>query len=291
MSVSSDRARKPARGPLLAAWGTGKRPGTGEMPLTGEEREKRYGGGEGSCRFLAPSTTNAFRSSSRKPCLRQTVRNSTISQDLASTLRGGSGGEAHPGLGSILCCSQGSALHRRWFPPRAGKSDGCSAAGVSSVWVKPGNRNLKYLERRELVPRARGVLRRQQGLEQGLDYLPGLGTEEWGELACSAGAGPVGAMEHMPWRKTLDFPFFPASHWLNPAGIQRTGKSTHVSRARQEARAADQEGRRRESRQRSHREERRATARCSFILHEDALLIVILVAKKNIFGGFLGIRS
>lgn len=188
------------------------------MPLTGEEREKRYGGGEGSCRFLAPSTTNAFRSSSRKPCLRQTVRNSTISQDLASTLRGGSGGEAHPGLGSILCCSQGSALHRCWFPPRAGKSDGCSAAGVSSVWVKPGNRNLKYLERRELVPRARGVLRRQQGLEQGLDYLPGLGTEEWGELACSAGAGPVGAMEHMPWRKTLDFPFFPASHWLNPAG-------------------------------------------------------------------------
>lgn len=64
----------------------------------------------------------------------------------------------------------------------------------------------------------RGVLRRQQGLEQGHDYLPGLGTEEWGELACSAGAGPVGAMEHVPWRKTLGFPFFPASHWLNQAG-------------------------------------------------------------------------
>ena len=74
---------------------------------------------------------------------------------------------------------------------------------------------------------------------------------------------------------------YQCSHVLNPAGIQRTRRSTHVSRARQEARATDQEGGWRGSRQCSHWEERKAAARCAFILYEGTLHIIILVTKKS----------
>lgn len=78
----------------------------------------------------------------------------------------------------MLRCSQGA-------PPYTGtgfllwqESQTAAPARVSSVRVKPENGNLKYLTRRELVLQVRGVLRRQQGLERGHDYLPGWGTEE-----------------------------------------------------------------------------------------------------------------
>lgn len=138
LTVLGNQARSP-----LAAWGTGKRPGTGEMPLTGEEREKRYGAAAGS----GTEYHECFQKQQQKPCPRQTVRTLPSLRTWLQVWRG-SVGEVHPGLGSIPGCPSARPT-QALVSPLAGVRT--AAVGVSSVLVKPGNRNLKYLERRELV--------------------------------------------------------------------------------------------------------------------------------------------
>ena len=121
MSVSSDHAQKPACGPPRLPGRLRNVLAQGKCLLPGKKRRRDMGG---SCRFLAPSTTDVFRRRQQET-LPKINRSSTISQDLTSSLRGGARGRSTQGRGPSSPVPRAQPHTGHWFPPLAGKLNGC----------------------------------------------------------------------------------------------------------------------------------------------------------------------
>ena len=103
------------------------------------------------------------------------------------------------------------------------------------------------------------------------------GQDSWrGALGRAAAiAHPQTAERKTPYLSLL--PSLTSYQWFALAEPSWNPEDKEVQ-AREQSQAGG-EGRRRESRQRSHWEERKATACCNFISYEDTLHIIILVTK------------
>lgn len=171
----------------------------------------------------APSTTNVFRRRQQET-LPKINRSSTISQDLTSSLRGGVRGRSTQVRGPSSPVPRAQPYTGRWFPPLAGKLDGCGCQ------FSPGQARKQESQ----VSEAKGTGSAGEG---NAEKTTGLGV--WSRLPSRTGDGGArGAglaqqerarprsvqwepwstcRGERPWVLSSSPPPTGASYWLNPA--------------------------------------------------------------------------